>query len=79
MKGIVYFLLSALLPVATLWAGEAKKSIPVFPETPFYQYIIYENLAIFWLAIIVLLVIIRMKLREIERVQKMGLEREKGI
>ena len=59
-----------------LWAEEAKKAIEVFPSTPFYQYIIYETLVIFWIAIIGLIVIIRMKLREIERVQKMGLFKE---
>ena len=59
-----------------LWGEEAKKAIEVFPSIPFYQYIIYETLVIFWIAIIGLIVIIRMKLREIERVQKMGLFKE---
>jgi hypothetical protein len=59
---------------APLWGEEAKKTVEVFPSTPFYQYIIYENLVIFWIGILGLLVIIRMKLREIERVQKLGLD-----
>jgi hypothetical protein len=33
---------------------------------------------IFWIAILSLIVIIRMKLREIERVQEMGADREDG-
>jgi hypothetical protein len=59
-----------------LWAEEAKKAIEVFPSTPYYQFIIYENLGIFWIAIIGLIVILRMKLREIEQRQKLGLDRE---
>lgn len=62
--------------VSPLWGQEAKKAIEVFPSTPFYQFIIYESLVIFWIAIIGLIVIIRMKLKEIEHRQKMGLDRE---
>jgi hypothetical protein len=62
--------------VSPLWAEEAKKAIEVFPSTPYYQFIIFENLAIFWIAIIGLIVILRMKLREIEQRQKLGLDRE---
>ncbi|MDP2267820.1 MAG: hypothetical protein Q8K46_01505 [Deltaproteobacteria bacterium] len=61
--------------VSPLWGQEAKKAIEVFPSTPYYQFIIYENLAIFWIAIIGLIVIIRMKLKEIEQRQKLGLDR----
>jgi len=64
------------LLVSPLWGQEAKKAIEVFPSTPYYQFIIYENLAIFWIAIIGLIVILRMKLREIEKRQRMGLDRE---
>lgn len=67
-------LLIFFFSTVSLWGAEAKKAIEVFPSTPFYQYIIYETLAIFWIAIIGLIVIIRMKLREIERVQKLGLD-----
>jgi hypothetical protein len=62
--------------ISPLWAEEAKKAIEVFPSTPYYQFIIFENLAIFWIAIIGLIVILRMKLREIEQRQKLGLDRE---
>jgi len=64
--------------VSPLWAQEAKKAIEVFPSTPYYQFIIFENLAIFWIAIIGLIVILRMKLREIEQRQKLGLDREEN-
>jgi hypothetical protein len=64
--------------VSPLWAEEAKKAIEVFPSTPYYQFIIFENLAIFWIAIIGLIVILRMKLREIEHRQKLGLDREEN-
>jgi hypothetical protein len=55
---------------------QAAEPIKVFPETTFDDFIIYESLAIFWLAILCLIVIIRMKLREIERTQEMGAEQE---
>lgn len=40
------------------------------------QFIIYENLVLFWIGIIGLMVIIRMKLKEIERVQALGADKE---
>jgi hypothetical protein len=39
-------------------------------------FIIYENLVLFWIGIIGLIVIIRMKLKEIERVQALGADKE---
>jgi len=58
----------------------AEEKIEVFPSVSYDQYTIYQNLAIFWIAIIGLIVIIRMKLREIERIQKMGIDKaEKDI
>ena len=48
----------------------------VFPEVPYDGYIIYESLAVFWIALIGLIVIIRMKLREVERTQALGADRE---
>ena len=71
----VYIIGLIIFFASPLWGLAAKAAIEVFPSTPFYQFIIYENLAIFWIAIIGLIVIIRMKLREIERRQKMGLDR----
>jgi hypothetical protein len=68
-----------LLPVAVAVAAPAAETaakIAVFPTIPYYAYIIYESLVVFWVGILGLLVIIRMKLREIERVQE--LDRESG-
>ena len=70
----VSFLLmdTALSPAAEKIADK----IAVFPTTPYEGYIIYESLAVFWLFIISLIVIIRMKLREIERIQALGVDKE---
>jgi hypothetical protein len=54
----------------------ADQPIAVFPETPYDAHIIYQSLAVFWIAIIGLIVIIRMKLKEIERIQALGADRE---
>jgi hypothetical protein len=48
----------------------------VFPAAPYDGFIVYESLAVFWIALIGLIVIIRMKLREIERTQALGADRE---
>jgi hypothetical protein len=63
-------------PAVSPAAEKVAEKIAVFPTAPYYKYIVYENLAVFWIAILGLLVIIRMKLREIERVQKLGVERD---
>jgi hypothetical protein len=47
-------------------AEKAVEKIAIFPATPYEGYIIYESL----------LVIIRMKLREIERIQALGVDQE---
>jgi hypothetical protein len=54
----------------------AEEKIPVFPSTPVEAYTIYASLAVFWLAIIGLIVIIKMKLNEIDRIQKLGIDKE---
>ncbi|MHB9098078.1 MAG: hypothetical protein ACYC5X_09675 [Syntrophales bacterium] len=66
----------AISPAAEKAAGKVAEKIAVFPTTPYYQYIAYESLAVFWIAILGLLVIIRMKLREIERIQELGVDRQ---
>ena len=58
---------------STVWAGQR---IEVFPSTPYARFIVYETLGCFWIAIIGLIVIIRMKLRDIERSRKLGLDKE---
>lgn len=40
------------------------------------RFIIYENLALFWIGIIGLIIILRMKLKEIERTQALGADKE---
>lgn len=58
----------------------AGQDIEVFPSTPYEGYTIYTMLIIFWAGIIGLIVIIRMKLKEIERIQNMGIDKtEKEI
>ncbi len=54
----------------------AAEQIAVFPTAPFDAYVVYESLAVFWIAIICLIVVIRMKLKEIERIQALGADRE---
>lgn len=73
MAAIILF-----LPVTAFAVPAAEKiaKIAVFPTAPYYIYIVYECLAVFWVAILGLLVIIRMKLREIERVHELGADRE---
>ena len=57
-----------------------QENIEIFPPAPYDRYIIYEMLALFWTGIIGLIVIIRMKLKEIERTQSMGIDKtEKEI
>jgi len=53
-----------------------QEKIDVFPAVPYERFIVYQNLIIFWIGIIGLIVIIKMKLREIERTQKMGIDKE---
>jgi len=70
--------LAALLLTAMAATAEAAEKIAVFPDTPYDGFIIHESLVIFWIAILGLIVIIRMKLKEIERTQEMGADRENG-
>jgi hypothetical protein len=63
-------------PAVSAAAEKAAEKIAVLPTAPYYLYIAYESLAVFWVAILGLLVIIRMKLREIERIQALGVEED---
>ena len=69
-------LIPAVSEAAEKAAVKAAAKIAVVPEAPYYLYIAYESLIVFWVGILGLLVIIRMKLREIERVQALGVEEE---
>jgi hypothetical protein len=57
-------------------AAWAKETLETRPAAPYEGLIIAETLAVFWIGIIGLVVIIRMKLKEIERTQKMNLDKE---
>lgn len=58
----------------------ANQNIEVSPSTSYERYAIYTMLIIFWAGIAGLIVIIRMKLKEIERIQSMGIDKtEKEI
>jgi hypothetical protein len=63
-----------LLCAADLFAQQDK--IEVFPAAPYDRFIVYQNLIIFWIGLIGLIIIIRMKLKEIERTQRMGIDKE---
>lgn len=54
----------------------AAEKIEVFPTVPYDQYIVYQNLIIFWIGIIGLIIILKMKLKELERIQSMGIDKE---
>ncbi len=69
-------LIPAVSEAAEKAAVKAAAKIAVLPEAPYYLYIAYECLAVFWVGILGLLVIIRMKLREIERIQALGVEED---
>ncbi len=49
-------------------------TIETFPTVPYDRFIIYQSLILFWLFILGLMVILRLKLKEIERVQKLKLD-----
>ncbi len=65
-----------MIPAVSTAAEKAAEKIAVFPTAPYYMYIVYECLAVFWVGILGLLIIIRMKLREIERIQALGVDEE---
>ncbi|HOD74846.1 MAG TPA: hypothetical protein PKJ17_02390 [Syntrophorhabdaceae bacterium] len=72
---IVLFFL--IIGTTALCAG-AEPKVEVFPPASYDRHIIYQALIFFWIGIIGLIVIIAMKLREIKRVQKMGIDEEEG-
>ena len=73
MKIILYSVAFFLSYTASLYA---ENKIEVFPPTGYDQATVYLNLGLFWAGIIGLVIILRLKLRELERVQKM--EREEA-
>jgi hypothetical protein len=75
MKIILCMITFILLQATSLWA-ETKPVIEVFPPTGYDQATVYLNLAMFWAGIVGLVILLRLKLRELERVQQM--EREEA-
>jgi hypothetical protein len=73
MSRILFLFTTFFFTAKALWAEEV---IAVAPSAPYERFIIFQTLAIFWAGIIGLVVIIRMKLREIERTQRMGSDKE---
>jgi hypothetical protein len=73
MKIIVCTIAFILMQAAGLWA---ETKIDVFPPTGYDRATVYLSLAMFWAGIIGLVILLRLKLRETERVQKM--EREEA-
>jgi hypothetical protein len=76
MKYFIRILFAALTIFVFNSLAFAEEKIPVFPTGPVEVYTIYTSLAVFWLAIIGLIVVIKMKLNEIERIQKLGVDKE---
>jgi len=74
MKTMLTALIGMFISAADLFAQQDK--IDVFPAVPYDRFIVYQNLIIFWAGIIGLIVIIKIKLREIERTQKLGIDKE---
>ena len=70
---IIILLIIMLMKTTPLFS---KDEIEVFPSAPYDRFITYQTLAIFWIAIIGLIIIIKMKLKEIERIHKMGIDKE---
>jgi hypothetical protein len=76
MKRILLILLVLslfLITGSTLWAGQR---VETFPSAPYDRLTIFETLGCFWIGIIGFIIIIRMKLSDIERSRKMGLDTE---
>ncbi len=71
-KIILLFLFLVINP-AMLWS---QNEIIAFQAATYDRFIIYQNLVIFWIAIFGLVIIILMKLKEIKRIKKMGIDRE---
>ncbi len=70
---IIVLLILMLIYTSPLYS---QNMVAVFPAASYDRFIVYQTLAIFWIAIIGLIIIIKMKLREIERIHKMGLNKE---
>ncbi|MBA4418749.1 MAG: hypothetical protein C0392_12705 [Syntrophus sp. (in: bacteria)] len=73
MKLFIFIILFIISAKGITWA---QNTIEVFPSASYDRFIIFQTLALFWIGIIGCVIIIKMKLREIERTQKMGIYKE---
>jgi hypothetical protein len=69
MKKLMLLFILPLITITPLFAGEM---IETAPGASYARFLLFETLAVFWIGIIGLVVIIKMKLREIERIQGMS-------
>jgi hypothetical protein len=76
MKYFIRILFPALTIFLFSFLAFAEEKFLVFPNKPVEAYTIYTSLVVFWFAIIGLIVVIKMKLNEIERIQKLGIDKE---
>ena len=77
MKRLLSCVVFLFLQATIVWAETAAgTTFDVFPPVPYDQAWVYVNLGFLWAGIIGLVILLRMKLREIERTQKM--EREEA-
>ncbi len=74
MKRFIITITLMLIHATNLLAQQEK--VDVFPAVSYDRFIIFQTLAIFWIGIIGLIIIIKIKLKEIERIQKMGINKE---
>lgn len=72
MKNIFVLITLLVIDISHAAAGPVK----VFPDSAYDRSTIYLNLAVFWGAVAGLIVILKMKLRESERVQRMDVEED---
>jgi hypothetical protein len=54
----------------------AQSPAHVIPTTPYDRHIIYQSLVLFWIGIIGLVIIIRIKIKEIKRIEDMDIHKE---
>ena len=69
IRSAALFLLAPLFFAAR---SSLAEEISLLPPSAYDRSGIYVNLALFWIALVVLIVIIRLKLREIERSQALS-------
>jgi hypothetical protein len=79
LKARIFALIVAFITtMASIGSVFAEEKLELSPSASYDRFIIFQNLAIFWIAIIGLIVLIRLKLKEIERVQSLGLTKEES-